>query len=424
MNISEYNLQKAMRTVPVPTLDIDVMKMLRQLKQPICLFGEDPPDRKERLRRLLAQGMAADLQTAEEQPEFIPRIEEGPEEIIELKKHFINFSIPRSQRRIQAERAIDQSLIDETNKNGQIFESYTGVASQLVDSRPLTALSTSEDFLAITSLSGQVSLWSISTMSLISSVTIHTDRVTCCAFANDHLLATGGMDSKLALFPIYSKEEEAQSEISHEIQVHPLSQCIQTMAPHPDGSHLLLGHISGEFSIFDIEYGKTVVSMKSQDGTVSTIACHPDGGLIATGGTDFVGRLWDLRSCKPVKVMLGHTSRLTCSTFDSEFHFITGSVDNTIIVWDLRNLSRSKRISGHLSGITSVSTYNNILLTSSLDQTIKIWSLLDFRLYKEFIRLPSPVMDCTFSNNPYGDGPLIISVSKDGSWRYYSESLI
>lgn len=38
----------------MPTADADIKAKLRELGEPICLFGEGPADRRERLRLLIA----------------------------------------------------------------------------------------------------------------------------------------------------------------------------------------------------------------------------------------------------------------------------------------------------------------------------------------------------------------------------------
>lgn len=43
--------------MPLPTTDKDVKKRLRELGHPICLFGEDAGDRRERLRAKVVEYM-------------------------------------------------------------------------------------------------------------------------------------------------------------------------------------------------------------------------------------------------------------------------------------------------------------------------------------------------------------------------------
>ncbi len=51
--LKKYELQKAARNISAPTNDYDVKMRLRELKHPICYFGEGPAERRERLEKIL-----------------------------------------------------------------------------------------------------------------------------------------------------------------------------------------------------------------------------------------------------------------------------------------------------------------------------------------------------------------------------------
>lgn len=52
--LEEFERRKKARQINVSTDDFEVKKNLRHLGEPICLFGEGPADRRNRLRELLA----------------------------------------------------------------------------------------------------------------------------------------------------------------------------------------------------------------------------------------------------------------------------------------------------------------------------------------------------------------------------------
>ena len=53
--LEEFERRKRARQINVSTDDEEVKRNLRQLEEPICLFGEGPADRRSRLRDLLAR---------------------------------------------------------------------------------------------------------------------------------------------------------------------------------------------------------------------------------------------------------------------------------------------------------------------------------------------------------------------------------
>lgn len=52
--LEEFERRKRARLINVSTDDAEVKKNLRQLNEPICLFGEGPAERRKRLKDLLA----------------------------------------------------------------------------------------------------------------------------------------------------------------------------------------------------------------------------------------------------------------------------------------------------------------------------------------------------------------------------------
>jgi U4/U6 small nuclear ribonucleoprotein PRP4 len=53
--LEEFERRKRARQINVSTDDEEVKRNLRQLEEPVCLFGEGPADRRSRLRDLLAR---------------------------------------------------------------------------------------------------------------------------------------------------------------------------------------------------------------------------------------------------------------------------------------------------------------------------------------------------------------------------------
>lgn len=57
--LEEFERRKRARQINVSTDDEEVKRNLRQLEEPVCLFGEGPADRRSRLRDLLARCVSA-----------------------------------------------------------------------------------------------------------------------------------------------------------------------------------------------------------------------------------------------------------------------------------------------------------------------------------------------------------------------------
>lgn len=407
----KYQTMQKLKNIQVPTRDLDVQILLRKLSQPICLFGEGPKERKDRLRKLLINEIT-DIEGESELPDMMPKYVEGPDVVGEAKKIFIEFAVQRAKDRIEHERPIDEQRIEQNKLDGFLFKNYETYFSCQADRRPIVSISSCDDAILIGSLSSKASIWSYSNHyeSPIFEYDNHTERITAVGFLNNAIAMTASADKTVRFY------DESQ-----EIAILSLSSIPKTICAHPMGCHSIIGVSDGDVIIYDVSTQQIVSKMKAHDGPVSALASHTDGALVMTGGSDFYGRLWDLRSMKTIKVMQGHSNRLTCATFDDSFHAASGSADNSIIIWDLRNLSRSKKISAHNSVISGISIYEDLLISSS-NNNIKIWSMLDFRTYKTISDCPSPIYGITIAQTSFSTFPSIYAASHDGSWRMYLDS--
>ena len=53
--LRKFHIEMRARTIAAPTNDKDVKQQLRQFQQPVCLFGEGPAERRDRLKNILAK---------------------------------------------------------------------------------------------------------------------------------------------------------------------------------------------------------------------------------------------------------------------------------------------------------------------------------------------------------------------------------
>ncbi|CAG8502747.1 18261_t:CDS:10 [Acaulospora morrowiae] len=91
--------------------------------------------------------------------------------------------------------------------------------------------------------------------------------------------------------------------------------------------------------IWDIE-ARTNVDTKNCDKSVLDIAYSDKSGLIASGHSDHIVRLWDPRSEAVVKLAFAsHKNWISCISWspNSQFMLVSGSYDASIKIWDIRS---------------------------------------------------------------------------------------
>lgn len=86
---------------------------------------------------------------------------------------------------------------------------------------------------------------------------------------------------------------------------------------------------------------------------------------LASGSSDGIVRLWDLRSGDIIRQLFGHTGAVTTLEFDSSFNLITGSADRSVRIWDLRT-----------GGILDSFSYDNPIKKIMFDE-LKIASVVE-----------------------------------------------
>ena len=111
--LEEFERRKKVKAITVSTSDIDVKTDLRQLGEPICLFGEGPAERRVRLRELLGtlgedvikRRKIMDSMTMEDEEDQSIKNEqtwyhEGPDSLRVAREWIAQFSISRAKERL------------------------------------------------------------------------------------------------------------------------------------------------------------------------------------------------------------------------------------------------------------------------------------------------------------------------------------
>ncbi|CAH7686117.1 serine/threonine-protein kinase PRP4 [Phakopsora pachyrhizi] len=375
------------RQLVVPTNESAIRIRLRELGEPMTLFGERPEDRRDRLRYVLSQiaeargwelekepgagqdeenGEDEDMKSDDENEEFYT---EGSEELLSTRRFIAEFSLANARKRItrqKLEANLPLSKIMAARKAIYAeLKTYTNLGSQVGDERPISMVrfSPNSQILATGSWTGTAKIWNVPSCTPYAeekdSINVfkgHSDRIgglawhpgaTLTQSSSSVNLMTGGADSKVQLWSLKSDQP------LRTLEGHTARVC--RVAFHPAGRHAASSSFDTTWRLWDIETGNELLVQEGHSREVYSLEFQSDGALLCSGGLDAIGRVWDLRSGKTVMVLDGHVKDILAIDFSPNGHQIaTGSNDDNIRIWDIRTLKPVYTIPAHTSAVSDV----------------------------------------------------------------------
>ncbi|XP_042910804.1 U4/U6 small nuclear ribonucleoprotein Prp4 [Parasteatoda tepidariorum] len=435
--LEEFERRKKARQINVSTDDFEVKANLRQIGEPLCLFGEGPAERRERLRQILAKlgEDALKKQQEEEKKEEIKEkltektwYHEGTQNLLKARQWIAAYSIPRAKERLAVARTDQQE--PDSLKNAKKQEQYKKLrslninCSQIGDKRPLSFCQFSPDskMLATASWSGLCKLWSVPDCELIRTLRGHNCNVGAIVFHPEATLtqsdtsvnmASCSTDGTVKLWDLKSDEPIADLE-GH--APHRVSRIIF----HPSGRFLVTCVFDNSWRLWDLEVKEEILHQEGHSKPVYDASFQCDGSLLATGGMDAFGRIWDLRTGRCIMFLAGHQNSVLSVCFSPNgYQVATGSADNTTKIWDLRRQKCEYTISVHTNLVSRVlfeKTHGDYLISTSYDNSLKVWSHPGWTPIQTLCGHSGKVMGADISN----DDRFIATASFDRTFKLWS----
>ncbi|CAH1108802.1 unnamed protein product [Psylliodes chrysocephalus] len=438
--LEEFERRRKARSINVSTDDAEVKRNLRQLGEPICLFGEGPADRRSRLRDILSRiGEDAVIRReAEEERKLYEKDQEttwyheGPESLRIARLWIAEYSLPRAKERLEeARRQFDLPAATKTSRTQELQKKIQAMSiycSQIGDTRPISycQFSPNSELLATASWSGLCKVWSIPDCELKQTLKGHTCNVGAIVFHPKATLdqeekicnmASCAADGSVKLWDFVSEEPIA------DIEGH-MPHRVSRIAFHPSGRFLGTCCFDNSWRLWDLHQCQEVLHQEGHVKPVYCISFQGDGSVCATGGMDAFGRVWDLRTGRCIMFMEGHLKGILGIDFSSNGHHIaTASEDNACKIWDLRKRSILYTIPAHTNLISDVKFQKftgNYLATASYDNTVKIWTSKTWQPLKTLSGHDGKIMCMDIAPNDQ----YIVSSSYDRTFKLWTPEVI
>jgi len=390
--LAEFEKRKRARGIAVPTDDIMVKARLRELGHPICVFGEGPSERRDRLRELLVgiedllSGIVHRTDEEDEKAKDSGEKEiwyhEGCNELKIARQWIAEYSLPRARERLKRlKQQVGKTESEKAAKEQELRKratALTNFCSQIGDERPLSYCKFSPDgkMLATSSWSGLCKLWSVPDGKLVRALRGHNDRVGAIIF---HPKATLDLDTSAPCMVSCASDGsvllwnlESDTPIAN-IEGH--DERVSRVAFHPSGRFLGTACFDRSWRLWDLEQQREVLHQEGHSRECYDINFQNDGSLAATCGFDARGLIWDLRTGRNIIALDGHLKKVISICFSPNgYQVVSGSEDQKAMVWDLRQQKSIYTIPAHTNMVSYVVFHDSFIATSSYDNTAKIWS--------------------------------------------------
>ena len=150
-----------------------------------------------------------------------------------------------------------------------------------------------------------------------------------------------------------------------------------SVAYSPDGKLFATGDSNCEIILWQVAYGKAILSLKGHTDWVHYVSFSPDGKTLASCSYDNTVKLWEITTGRCLKTLKGHASTVHSVVISPNGTTLaSSSSDSTVRLWNLDTGECLKILQEHNSAVREVAfSPDGIILASvSYDLTIKLWN--------------------------------------------------
>ncbi|MEO0984918.1 MAG: NACHT domain-containing protein [Cyanobacteria bacterium J06639_14] len=264
---------------------------------------------------------------------------------------------------------------------------------------------------------GAISVFKTQNEKRIRTIRRHSKSVNSVRYSQDgKILVVGSGDRTIGIWKAHNFE------LVRTLSGH--SQWVSALALSPTENILASGDEDGIVKLWNLDTGKCFRTWQSNDRKVLSLEFESTGKILATAGADneqcFI-KLWNIKlSDSPalLSTLQGHKRQIqSMSLHPSNQILVSVSSDQNIKVWDLESEKCFMTMKDHQDWIWSVtfSPSGDLFATGSADCTIKLWNLSTGECLKTFSSSDGPIFAVAF----HPSGSFLASASIKSTVRFW-----
>ena len=204
----------------------------------------------------------------------------------------------------------------------------------------------------------------------------HHSKGTYIAQAIGKDVLSAGADGRFTLWDVETLKPKQSFQIS--------KKHLRAIAFHPDRPIMAIAGGDEDIYFFHTESWKCIHQIsKAHERSIFDLAFDPSGQILYSGGMDAHLKAWDWSSDKLKKDVPAHRFTINAIALcEEENILVTASRDNSLKVWSLKDLTLLKVIDStkkyhHLNSVNALlyASESKTFISASDDRTIRLWSL-------------------------------------------------
>ncbi|EPZ32697.1 hypothetical protein O9G_000772 [Rozella allomycis CSF55] len=194
----------------------------------------------------------------------------------------------------------------------------------------------------------------------------HSDFVKCMDIAyNKKLLASGSSDKTIVVRSLIDNS------IVTTIKAH--SRAVEALVIDPNEEFIFSASSDRTIKQWRLDTGEMVETF---EGHVTSVYClWFDNDYLYSGSADNTIRQWDINAKKQT-ALFEHNDWVKSVIVIGQY-LIGGSRDENMYIWDINTEKQVGMIQGHHDQVQRIAQYNSMLISVSLDGTLRRWNLMD-----------------------------------------------